>query len=129
MCIGIYLQFCIEQQKIETMNNNSNTFLGILAGTAIGATLGILFAPDKGTNTRRKLVEEAQATKDQLAREANNLQDRVADVVSSKKETLDSRVESLVSDVSYKADDVISTLEKKLGELKARNKKLQKTSV
>ncbi len=111
------------------MNNNSNTFLGILAGTAIGAALGILFAPDKGTNTRRKLVEEAQATKDQIAREANNIQHKIADVASSQKETLDSRVESLVSDVSYKADDVITTLEKKLGELKARNKKLQKTSI
>jgi hypothetical protein len=30
--------------------------------------------------------------------------------------------------VSYKADDVISALEKKLAELKARNKKLQKSS-
>jgi hypothetical protein len=34
----------------------------------------------------------------------------------------------LVSDVSYKAEDVITTLEKKLAELKAKNKKLQKTS-
>jgi len=34
----------------------------------------------------------------------------------------------LVTDISYKTEDVISTLETKLAELKAKNKKLQKTS-
>ena len=32
--------------------------LGILAGTAIGAGLGILFAPDSGCNTRKKISEK-----------------------------------------------------------------------
>ena len=50
-----------------TMSNSSNTFLGILAGTVIGATLGVLFAPDKGENTRRRIAEEAKATQDKLA--------------------------------------------------------------
>ena len=43
------------------MSDSSNTILGILAGTAIGAALGILFAPDKGSSTRRKLVEQSNA--------------------------------------------------------------------
>ena len=47
--------------------------------------------------------------------------------MSDERETLDTRVESLVSDISYKTEDVISTLEKKLAELKTKNKKLQKT--
>jgi gas vesicle protein len=33
----------------------SNTLLALLAGVAIGAGLGILFAPDSGENTRRKI--------------------------------------------------------------------------
>ncbi|WP_062055401.1 YtxH domain-containing protein [Aquimarina longa] len=109
------------------MNNNNNTFLGIIAGTAIGATLGILFAPDKGANTRRKIAKETQATKNHLEREASSLQHQITNTLSTQKETLDTKIESLISDASYKADDVITSLEKKLSELKIKNKKLQKS--
>lgn len=47
---------------------------------------------------------------------------------SEKKETLEEQVDSLISNASYKADDIITTLEKKLKDLKEKNKRLQKTS-
>ncbi|TXE19955.1 YtxH domain-containing protein [Psychroserpens burtonensis] len=110
------------------MGKESNTIIGILAGTVIGATLGILFAPDKGIITRQKIADEAQLQKDRLAHTATDLKDRVTSTVVNHKDTFDNQLETIVSDVSYKADDVISTLEKKLAILKAKNKNLQKTS-
>lgn len=32
--------------------------LGIIAGVAAGATLGILLAPDKGSDTRKKILQK-----------------------------------------------------------------------
>ncbi|WP_036385740.1 YtxH domain-containing protein [Muricauda sp. MAR_2010_75] len=110
------------------MSDSSNTILGILAGTAIGATLGILFAPDKGTATRKKLVEQSNSLVDDVAQSTTQLKNQVVDTFSSKTSSLEDEVESLVSSASYKADDVISTLEAKLKELKAKNKKLQTAS-
>jgi gas vesicle protein len=37
------------------MSNKSNTFFSFLLGAATGVILGILYAPDKGTNTRDRL--------------------------------------------------------------------------
>lgn len=109
-------------------NNTGNTLLAVIVGSAIGAALGILYAPDKGENTRKLIADQAAATRDSLSESALDLKNRVASKISEEKETLDTRVESLVTDISYKTEDVISTLEEKLAELKAKNKKLQKTS-
>ena len=34
--------------------------LGLLAGVAIGAALGILYAPDKGWNTRKRISKKTE---------------------------------------------------------------------
>lgn len=108
------------------MSDSSNTILGILAGTAIGAAVGILFAPDKGSNTRKKLVEETNSVANDVADKATTLRDQIVSTVSSSKNTLDDKVESLVSDASYKTEDMINALERKLKDLKAKNRRLQK---
>ena len=110
------------------MNNTGNILLGIIAGSAIGAALSILFAPDKGEVTRRKIADQAAATSQSITDNAMDLKDRVVSKIASESETLESRMEGIVSDVSYKTEDVITTLEHKLAELKNKNKKLQKTS-
>lgn len=121
------------------MGSNGNTVLGVLAGTAIGAAIGILFAPDKGSETRKKIAKEATNAKEKIAEEAAlakekinqtaiDLKDRVASTAATKKQTLNDKVNAIVLDTSHKADDVITALELKLAELKTKNKKLQKSS-
>jgi gas vesicle protein len=38
--------------------NAGKVFLGVLVGVAVGATLGILFAPAKGSKTRQRIVRK-----------------------------------------------------------------------
>lgn len=38
--------------------NTGKTVLGILAGIGLGALIGIVFAPEKGSKTRRRMVKK-----------------------------------------------------------------------
>jgi gas vesicle protein len=40
--------------------SSGKVILGVLAGVAIGAALGVLFAPDKGWNTRKRISKKAE---------------------------------------------------------------------
>ena len=40
--------------------NSGKVLLGMLAGVAAGALLGILLAPDKGVNTRKKIAKKGE---------------------------------------------------------------------
>jgi len=57
------------------MADSGKVVLGLLAGVAIGATLGILFAPDKGTETRRKLAEKTEDMQEDLEKQFNDFMD------------------------------------------------------
>jgi gas vesicle protein len=51
-------------------NNNSNLnqlLMAFAAGAAIGAILGVLFAPDKGSETRGKVSDAIKGLSEDLA--------------------------------------------------------------
>ncbi|MBX2973133.1 MAG: YtxH domain-containing protein [Flavobacteriales bacterium] len=49
------------------MSNDRNFgILGFLAGAAVGATLGILFAPSSGKKTRQRIAKRVSHAKDDL---------------------------------------------------------------
>ena len=62
-----------------------NTILGLLAGVAVGATLGILLAPDKGEKTRKKIISKSKETKDKLKEGFDDFLDTVSEKYSSLK--------------------------------------------
>ena len=52
--------------------------LGALAGLATGAILGILFAPEKGTETRKKIADKGKDSLDDLKHKYNELIDSLS---------------------------------------------------
>ncbi|RKD92015.1 YtxH domain-containing protein [Mangrovibacterium diazotrophicum] len=65
--------------------SSGKVVLGMLAGLAAGAMLGILFAPDKGTETRRKIAEKGEDYLDDMKDKVNDLMDDLHEQVDSAK--------------------------------------------
>lgn len=88
------------------MNDNSKVLIGLLAGLAAGAALGLLFAPEKGSETRDKLSQSLKdlgdSIKDRAADEINNLgslKDKVVDSIKSKLRDVEEEYSSEVENV------------------------------
>lgn len=73
------------------MQDNNKTVIALLSGLAAGVALGILFAPEKGAETRDKLSESLKnlgdSIKEKAAEEIDNLtsfKDKVVSKIKSK---------------------------------------------
>ena len=70
------------------MSNTGNIITGIVSGLAIGATVGILFAPDKGSKTRKKIKKTAKESKESLVAKTNEISEQLSSTFTSKKKRI-----------------------------------------
>lgn len=98
------------------MSTSTRTLLAFVTGVATGAALGILYAPDKGINTRDRLSYRLGKYRDQL-------QNLIADLVrqtelpESLAKTEGKRV---VDDAREKAERLLSDVEALMGQIKSK---------
>lgn len=100
------------------MSRNSNILLAFITGAAAGATLGILYAPDKGKNTRDKLSF-------QLEKQKEKLQKLIDDLLDGKKEpatTAKTEGEKVTKDTIQKAEALLSEIDALSTQFKAKGK-------
>ena len=63
--------------------SSGKVLLGLLAGAAAGAMMGILFAPEKGTTTRKKIASKGEEYADDLKEKFGEFVDNVAEKYES----------------------------------------------
>jgi gas vesicle protein len=56
----------------------NNTIIGILGGVVTGLALGLLFAPNKGKKTRKKIAEKTMYYSDSVKDTYRNLVGKIA---------------------------------------------------
>lgn len=68
---------------------SSNLLVGFLAGAAVGALAGILFAPDTGSNTRKKIATKTGDITDSVKNSFSDFIDGVKEKYSGVKEDVE----------------------------------------
>jgi len=100
------------------MGRKSNTFLAFLTGAATGAILGLLYAPDKGENTRDKLSYQLDKYKKKL--------DELIREIMEGEELAESEAkiegEKIVSDAKEKAERLLDDVNGLISKIKSGEK-------
>lgn len=80
--------------------------IGVVAGLATGALLGVLFAPEKGVRTRKRMLKEGERITDDMTEKIMDFLDTITDKFNDVKKD--------VTDFAEKAKATEKTVEKEV---------------
>lgn len=104
-------------------SSTGNILIAVLAGAVVGAGIGILLAPDKGSETRKKLKEGMDKSKGDLMEKYHELAQLLHRKAENAGENISEFLDDAISSGLHEKDELISLLEEKLEILKKGAKK------
>ena len=78
-----------EYDRIEREDGGGSFLMGLLAGTVLGAGLGMLFAPKAGAEVRKQLSEQATRLRSTAADTVQQASEKVSQIVDRGREAYD----------------------------------------
>ncbi len=78
-----------EYDRIEKEDTGGSFLMGLLAGTVLGAGLGMLFAPKAGADLRNQLTEQAGRLRNTANDTYQQASERVGQIVDKGREAYD----------------------------------------
>lgn len=97
------------------MSKTTDNLMSFLAGAAAGAILGILYAPDKGTNTRERLTYRLEKYKYKLEELLEEIMEKESEPVLSNARSEGERV---IQDAREKAEKLLEDVDNLIGQIK-----------
>lgn len=96
---------------MKNLNQTIRNFGMLLVGAIIGSTIGVLFAPGKGSKTRSKLLDNGE-----------NLAEDIKGKIINDGNTLLRKSEEIEVVAKNKLDDIIASVKQKMHNVKHQSK-------
>jgi gas vesicle protein len=78
-------------------NDNGNVLLALVTGAAIGVGIGMLYAPEKGIETRHKIKDKALNAKHDLTDRVSHAKEELTKTANEKKVAFEQKLEEVIS--------------------------------